>query len=227
MSFLARFISQGMEALSSLGQELIFPRRCYSCGAEIEEGLFCLACREGLKVERFLPAREELSGIYFLFGYEQAVQDVIREIKFLGNKTLPEQLGEETEAVWSGAGLPGCLAGSSVAVGVPTDPERRKQRGFDLPEKMLRKPLETRKIAWEPLLVRTRHTVPMFALTPEERRLNLEDCFAAQGDVCGKNIILVDDIFTTGATMEAAALVLKKAGAGKITGLAFCGSLKL
>lgn len=75
-----------MEALSGLGQELIFPRRCYSCGAEIEEGLFCRACREGLKVEKFLPAREELNGIYFLFGYEQAVQDVIREIKFLGRK---------------------------------------------------------------------------------------------------------------------------------------------
>lgn len=211
--------------LSRLALELIFPRHCYSCGTEVETGLFCLSCREGLLMGRQLPPREELTAIYFIFGYEQGIQDAIREIKFLGNKELPGRLGEETEAVLTAGGLPDLFEDYQVAVGIPTDAQRRRQRGFDLPEELFRSALEQGGIPWEYLLSRTRRTVPMFTLTPEERRLNLERCFVAKGDVCGKNIILVDDIFTTGATMEAAALALKNAGAKKVAGLAFCASV--
>lgn len=77
-----------------------------------------------------------------------------------------------------------------------------------------------------PLLCRTRKTLPMFGLSPEERRRNLQDCFAVTGNVRGKSVMLVDDIFTTGATFSAAAAVLKEAGAVTVTGLAFCGSIE-
>ena len=46
------------------------------------------------------------------------------------------------------------------------------------------------------------------------------------GNVRGKSVMLVDDIFTTGATFSAAAAVLKEAGAVTVTGLAFCGSIE-
>ena len=75
-------------------------------------------------------------------------------------------------------------------------------------------------------LCRTRKTLPMFGLSPEERRRNLQDCFAVTGNVRGKSVMLVDDIFTTGATFSAAAAVLKEAGAVTVTGLAFCGSIE-
>ena len=76
------------------------------------------------------------------------------------------------------------------------------------------------------LLCRTRKTLPMFGLSPEERRRNLQDCFAVTGNVRGKSVMLVDDIFTTGATFSAAAAVLKEAGAVTVAGLAFCGSIE-
>ena len=66
----------------------------------------------------------------------------------------------------------------------------------------------------------------MFGLSPEERRRNLQDCFAVTGNVRGKSVMLVDDIFTTGATFSAAAAVLKEAGAVTVTGLTFCGSIE-
>ena len=50
--------------------------------------------------------------------------------------------------------------------------------------------------------------------------------FAVTGNVRGKSVMLVDDIFTTGATFSAAAAVLKEAGAVTVTGLAFCGSIE-
>lgn len=56
--------------------------------------------------------------------------------------------------------------------------------------------------------------------------MNLEDCFAVTQNVAGKTVIIVDDIFTTGATMEEAAKTLKNSGAIKVYGLTFCGSIE-
>ena len=77
-----------------------------------------------------------------------------------------------------------------------------------------------------PALTRRRETVHQYDLSPQERKMNLEDCFAVTQNVTGKTVIVVDDIFTTGATMEEAAQTLKNAGAVEVYGLAFCGSIE-
>lgn len=110
--------------------------------------------------------------------------------------------------------------------GIPTDPARLRQRGFDLPTVLFSKRAKDFGGVWKQALCRTRKTFPMYGLSPEERRRNLEDCFAVIGDVRGKSIILADDIFTTGATFSAAAAVLKEAGAETVRGIAFCGSIE-
>jgi predicted amidophosphoribosyltransferase len=66
----------------------------------------------------------------------------------------------------------------------------------------------------------------MYGLSPEERRRNLQDCFAVTRDVRGKSIVLADDIFTTGTTFSVAAAALKEAGAETVKGIAFCGSVE-
>lgn len=110
--------------------------------------------------------------------------------------------------------------------GIPTDPDRLRQRGFDLPTVLFSERAKDFGGSWKQALCRTRKTLPMYGLSAEERRRNLQDCFAATMDVRGKSIVLVDDIFTTGATFSAAAAVLKKAGAETVKGLAFCGSVE-
>ena len=66
----------------------------------------------------------------------------------------------------------------------------------------------------------------MFGLGPEERRRNLEDSMALLEDAGGKDIVLTDDIFTTGATLEAAASVLTEGGAATVRCLTFAGSVE-
>ena len=110
--------------------------------------------------------------------------------------------------------------------GIPTDPGRLRQRGFDLPTVLFSERAKDFGGTWKQTLCRTRKTLPMYGLSPEERRRNLQDCFAVTGNVRGKSIVLVDDIFTTGATFSAAAAVLKEAGAETVKGLAFCGSIE-
>ena len=60
------------------------------------------------------------------------------------------------------------------------------------------------------------NTKPQKDLTPGERQKNIKGAFTAGGDLRGKNILLIDDIYTTGTTIDEAAGTLKKAGAEKV-----------
>ncbi|MEJ2759894.1 MAG: phosphoribosyltransferase family protein, partial [Anaerolineales bacterium] len=67
---------------------------------------------------------------------------------------------------------------------------------------------------------RVRDTASQVGLSIERRRENMVDAFAVQGKtLAGKTVLLVDDVLTTGATLDAAAKALKQAGAKKVTGL--------
>lgn len=75
---------------------------------------------------------------------------------------------------------------------------------------------------YEPfLLTRTRHTNQQTRLTKTQRKKNLLDAFVCNYDVAGKNILLIDDVMTTGATINSAAAALKQADAKTIYGLVF------
>ncbi len=110
--------------------------------------------------------------------------------------------------------------------GIPTDRGRLRERGFDLPAALFSSRAQKFGGIWMQTLCRTRKTLPMYGLSPEERRRNLQDCFAVTCDVRGKSIVLTDDIFTTGTTFSAAAAALKEAGAETVKGIAFCGSVE-
>ena len=110
--------------------------------------------------------------------------------------------------------------------GIPTDSGRLRERGFDLPAALFSARAQEFGGIWTQTLCRTRKTLPMYGLSPEERKRNLQDCFAVTCDVRGKSIVLTDDIFTTGTTFSVAAAALKEAGAETVKGIAFCGSVE-
>ncbi len=116
--------------------------------------------------------------------------------------------------------------GSWLWSGIPTDSGRLRERGFDLPAALFSSRAQAFGGSWAQVLCRTRKTLPMYGLSPEERRRNLQDCFAVTCDVRGKSIVLADDIFTTGTTFSVAAAALKEAGAETVKGIAFCGSVE-
>ena len=113
-----------------------------------------------------------------------------------------------------------------IVIPVPMNREKQKRRGYNQAEiiaahlsKKMRLPYSCK------LLLRTGRTAAMSRLSPEERRMNIENAFSiAQGrakEVEGKRVLLVDDIYTTGSTADACALRLMDAGAKEVRFISF------
>lgn len=224
-------------------KELVFPRRCIVCGYGIETGYVCEQCRRNYLLQRVLkgePREEYLAGqaepvaldvldsVLLLYKYDGVLKDALHRCKFAAEADLLPFLREEAEA-----GLPSAklrwLEQFDIITCVPTSPERLAQRGFDVPQELFGPLLDQRSassIYSDAVLERVRHTHPLFELGPEERRQELVGCFAlrARFDVRGKHVLLCDDIYTTGSTLCEAAQVLKRAGAAKVSALAFCAA---
>ena len=101
--------------------------------------------------------------------------------------------------------------------------EKKEIRGFNQTEILFRSWARHMELPWLDILQRVRPTAGQYALTSQERYDNIKNAFAIKGNcasmVKGRHIILVDDIYTTGATLDGCARVLKKHGAAMITGL--------
>ena len=104
------------------------------------------------------------------------------------------------------------------AVPVPLHVDKERQRGFNQAEEIFRPWLAVHGVPLRRVLQRKYATKPMYGLKGRERAENLRDAFSLTGGACiqEKNILLIDDIFTTGATARACRRVLETAGAGRV-----------
>jgi len=106
-------------------------------------------------------------------------------------------------------------------VSVPLHPERLSQRGFNQAE-LLARELRRRLRLGSPagVLVRTRPTPPQVGQDRKRRFENVAGAFAWRGGAIeGESILLIDDVATTGATLDACASALRAAGSGPVTGV--------
>lgn len=201
---------------------MFFVQSCSVCNAQTERGVFCPACRRSALLLEAMPGLLNLDGAVMGYKYSGALKEMLHRLKFEGEQKFLQPLAEEAEfmAVAYGA------RSFDVVTSIPTDAQRRKKRGFDIPEAIFKEALATHG-KWQPhVLSRIKPTAPQYGLTPGERRGNVRGCFKAESSVSGKNILLADDILTTGATLEEAAKTLKQAGAKSVHALTLCGSLE-
>lgn len=201
---------------------MFFVQSCAVCNAETENGVFCPACRRSELLLEAMPGLLNLDGAVMGYKYSGALKEMLHKLKFEGESKFLQPLAEEAAFLVQAYGE----SGFDMVVSVPTDAVRRRQRGFDIPESIFAQALAV-KGAWKPqVLARIRATAPQYGLTPDKRRSNVRGCFKVQGDVRGAKILLVDDILTTGATLDEAAKILKQAGAKSVYALTLCGSLE-
>lgn len=201
---------------------MFFTQSCTACGVEVERGVFCRKCRSiNLRLAP-MPGLKHLDSALMGYKYDGALKDMLHKLKFEGEQKFLQPLAEEAAFMVVAYGA----RSFDVVTSIPTDAQRCKKRGFDIPESLFKEALAQHG-KWQPnVLNRIKPTAPQYGLTPGERKNNVRGCFKAASSVIGKNILLVDDILTTGATIEEAAKTLKQAGAKSVQALTLCGSLE-
>lgn len=109
-----------------------------------------------------------------------------------------------------------------LVVQVPLHRRRRRERGYDQSALLAKVVARDLRLPFKPNgLKRTRRTEQQAILESSDRISNVRGAFAASRISQGRSVLLVDDVSTTGATMEAAAAALVEAGARSVTGLVF------
>lgn len=161
-----------------------------------------------------------------LLKYDGVVEHLLHDVKFAGRLDYLYMLQEELLELLP-ADRDSWVRQFDILATIPTSRDRIKERGYDVPQELF-SPLWSAGRIYEPqLLVRKRQTAKLFELSPEERRLELENCFALgvhESVIQGKKILLCDDIYTSGATFTEAAKALLQKGAVSVSALAFAAA---
>jgi ComF family protein len=146
-------------------------------------------------------------------GYEGALRSILHAFKYRGRRSLAVPLAERMRAR---GGL--VLAGADAVVPVPLHPSRRRERGFNQAADLARH----LGLPVVPALRRVRPTAAQAGLASGQRHANVRGAFAATRSVrlvIGKIVVLVDDVSTTGATLEACARVLEERQVAEVRAL--------
>lgn len=218
--------------------DLIYPPRCPICHdvVPLGEGLICTSCRP-LPVRVGEPfcmkcgkpldseSREYCGGCMKrahafdrgrgLFRYDDRMRASIAAFKYHGRREYSAYYAQELAAAMEGQIR---RWQPEVLIPIPLHRSRKRERGYNQAEltakslgKIWKIPVDTK------LLVRKKRTVPQKQLDECQRRENLKTAFQISADdVKYKTVLLIDDIYTTGSTMDAAALALKEKGVRKV-----------
>jgi ComF family protein len=145
--------------------------------------------------------------------YDGALRSIVHALKYEGRRSLAKPLGAMMRARCADV-----LSDAELAVPVPLHPSRRRERGFNQAEDLA----SHVGLPIAAALRRVRRTAPQADLPAGRRHGNVKGAFAAGKDfqlVLGRVVVLIDDVSTTGATLDACARVLKECGAREVRAL--------
>jgi ComF family protein len=217
--------------------DIVFPPRCAGC--QKSGAVLCTPCRATFRAEGIQCCRRcgkplpvtglcqhcrayqpALSGLLAVSNYQGALRSCIHALKYDGNTRLAEPLGEVLAEAYLAFGMQ-----ADVIISVPLHHERQQQRGYNHAHLLaevcashIHVPLR------DDIVVRHRATSAQVGMKAHERQQNVAgafDCVDAfkAGPLHGRTLLIIDDVYTTGATLGACAAPLFTAGAQAVWGL--------
>lgn len=211
--------------------DVLYPLECAGCGGSGK--IICDGCAGELAVlvppccricstytvsevcQACAQSGRRFEGVRAPFKYEGSVRQAILAMKYGGIKAAAPQLGDMLADYLQVNPLPG-----DILTPVPMHVSRRRERGYNQAELLARRVADRCEIPFQPdLLVRTRRVDAQAGMASAVRRVaNVADSVAVSqcSDVRDRRVILVDDVATTGSTLDTCAAALKEAGAASV-----------
>jgi len=226
-------VTRSLSRLGGVALDLLYPPRCVLC--EKQGSFLCEACRESLPRAEgrrcdvcWLPLRgpecrscaehpTALTRLRSVYRYEGGVRTLVHAFKFRGQSSLGKPLAAELTRCYADHGLE-----ADVIVPVPLAVARKRGRGYNQASLLAREVSRQTGVPVSEALRRRGNATPQAqSATAEERRRNVIGAFtvARPGEVAGRRVLLLDDVATTGATLNACAVELLNAGAAEVVGL--------
>lgn len=222
-------MKQFIDICTKFAQTLL-PQRCLLCGASSGNSPFCAACQNDLP-RHTMPAcpvcalptpQNEVCGqclkhppsfdaSHAAFTYSFPVDALLKTLKYRGLLTVADIMAQELTRQLQNRPPPDLL------IPMPLHPQRLQERGFNQAVEIARKLAQQNGCLLSlGSVIRTRHGEPQASLPLAQRAKNVKGIFATTQDLRGKSVWMVDDIMTSGASLNELAKTLKKAGAAKV-----------
>lgn len=170
--------------------------RCYMCNKLTKQNAVCLSCKSRLR------------RVWWAGVYDSHLKEIITKMKLGRKRVIARQAGQYMADI-----LP-FLGESTLVVPVPTAQKRVRRRGFDHAVLMAQHLADTKSLPYLNMLRRT-NSSDQIGKRRSERIAQMKNSFQLKdsANIKGKSVLLVDDVLTTGATLESAASVLRENGA--------------
>lgn len=234
---MSRFIDIGDDFIS-----LFFPRLCMSCGAHLVRGerVICTGClltiartdfhtRRGNTLEQAFWGRcnVERAAAFSVYNRGSRIRTLIHELKYKGKKEIGTMLGDLYGRILSDGGF---IEGIDMIVPVPLHPARQRERGYNQSDCIASGiSAATGVPARNDIIRRIEMTGSQTKHSRYDRWENVKGLFVVSkpGAVTGKHLLVVDDVVTTGSTMEACVNALHEAGDVRVSIAALAAAQKL
>ncbi len=211
---------------------IFFPKLCVRCGAY--GAWVCGPCAQKLTAFSCPFSAKNTASIlpHALYSYDDmAVRTIVHAMKYEGVKELASFMAREMSRSWNAnVPLSSLPSDKVVFAPIPLHSKKLRERGWNQAEliarelgSLLRVPVQT------DALVRVKNTLSQSSLSRAERLANMRGAFVDRSNSALKDkiVVLVDDVMTTGATLEQAVVALKLCGAVEIRSLVFARGTKL
>lgn len=199
---------------------LALPLQCEFCGKELSSGrkVICETCFynlpliSGKMISILLHEiqKPRFDQLYIRYQFGDILQKLIHYLKYERGLTLARYFAE---------GLANSVYNShyDVVTAVPLHPVRLRERGYNQSAEIARHFASiTGRDYKDNLIVRKKYTLSQTKLNKQERIQNVSGAFIVTKDLSGKNLLLIDDVITTGSTLNSCASAIRKAGASRV-----------